>query len=442
MLTRHIINTALRIPQIVALLLTLSLLQPLHADETPISNTLTIKERITGISVRIAIHAEFSIQMSPGQHRYDIYDLPIGIVADSIKITAVGKQSPQITSQTLLQANQMRPVQQNRTVINQQNNKAIITKQNHGHGLRITFANADSNTHRFLLSFQLSTITWQVNSDISINGSSADVTYWVSVDNASNIDLENVNVALIENTGLPSAQDPHEFATIGRFAGNRLYRNQSLPAWVKIYAHRVPNLASIPSHSQTRALLYQYTNIAVKPVLTYEGMIRDKQYLNQQGRSQRNKTYNQRSQTAVWEVIQLALSKHKNIQHPLPAAKWHIYNNDNLLTGTQYLPRMPPGQDIDLLIKPENELIASRKQLSFDEVERDKVIEETYKIDIKNPSANHYSILVREYLDRSTNRSIITASKKYTLKDNRLSFLTRLAPGSASSITYTVRYKW
>ncbi|MFW2439228.1 MAG: hypothetical protein ACN4GR_07640 [Arenicellales bacterium] len=439
---RQLFITIPSISQIVALLLTLSLLQPLQASEAPIRNTLTIKA-ITLIEKSVpAIHAEFSIQMSPGQRRYDIYDLPIGIVADSIKITPVDKQSPQINSQTLLPSNQKNPALHKRAVVNPRNSKAMISAQNQGHVLSINFANADNNTHRFLLSFQLSTITWQVDSDISIDGISADVTYWVSIDNASNVDLDNVNVTLIENTGLPSTQDPHEFARIGRFAGSRLYQNQNLPAWVKIYAHRVPDSVSIPSFSQTRALLYKFTNIAVKPVLIYEGMIRDQQYLSQHERSKRNKTYSQRSQTTVWEVMQLALSMYKDIKHPLPSAKWHIYNNDNHLIGTQYMQRMPPDNDIDLFIKPENELIASRKQLSFDEVERDKVMEETYKIDLKNPSAKRYTVVVREYLDRSADRSILSSSQEYTLKDNRLSFLTNVKPESATSITYTVRYKW
>lgn len=188
---------------------------------------------------------------------------------------------------------------------------------------------------------------------------------------------------------------------------------------------------------------YRYTDIPIKFKLVYEGMIRDANYLSQQERYQRsNQGFNQRSQEKVWQMMQVVLQDKKNIRHPLPSSKLRLYDTNNILISTQYLDRVQEGESFEIMIKPETVLLARRTQLAFDVIERDKVVEETYKIDLKNPAQQSYTVLVREYLDRSSAVKIVDSTHKHSLKDNILSYLVEIKPGSAMSITYTARYTW
>ncbi|NOX76286.1 MAG: DUF4139 domain-containing protein, partial [Gammaproteobacteria bacterium] len=428
------------------------------ADESGHPSNAEIKAITLIEKSNTVVHAEFSIQMKPNQLSYRIDELSTGIIPDSIKIIPVDKTAPQIIEQTLTKKSfdpnhgQRYPILKLGMADKIANDSAVValTKSLQSPGLHLKspslylkFSESRKEKQKFLLTYQVTNVTWQSNIDMQINHNRVDISSWVSIDNSSNLDFENVKVMLIENTAPPTKQNSQDFSAIGRFISNRAYQNQPMPAWVKVYAHKISETVSIPSFSQTKALLYQYTDIPIKFQLVYEGMIRDKQYFSQNDRYQRsNSAFNQRSQKKVWQVMQVLLQNKKNILHPLPASKLRIYDANNILISTQYLGRVRQGEQLELDVNPENELLARRTQLTFDVIERDRVIEETYKIDLKNSTNQAYEILVREYLDRSSVVSIVDATHKYSIKNNILNYLVEIKAGSAISITYTARYTW
>jgi len=425
------------------------------AGETASTITATITATIKAITLieksDTVIHGEFVIDMQQSQLHYHLKNLPSGIIANTIKVTPTDKQSPQIIQQTLISMPVNPSLPQHDPILTDSTlqKKALTTTITMPYanatspGLRLQFTRADQQRHHFSLTFQVANVTWQTNTDMNIGNTHGDISTWVSIHNASNAGFNNVKVTLIENTDLPSGQDPLEFAQMGRLAGNHIYQNRPTPAWVKIHARQIPAPVSIPAFGQTKALLYNDTAVTIKRQLIYEGMIRDQQYRNQSNAYQRtSSSYNQRSQNEVWQVIQVLLPANKLKPKPLPSTKLRVYDKRNHLISTQYLARVLPGEPVEVFLNPEKALVANRTQLSFEVVEQDKIVEETYKIDLKNMTDNIYTVMVREYLDRSATVSVVNSTQPPTINGNRLDYLVKVKPGKAVSITYTARYSW
>jgi hypothetical protein len=133
---------------------------------------------------------------------------------------------------------------------------------------------------------------------------------------------------------------------------------------------------------------------------------------------------------------------------PLPAGKVRFYRTDdqdgNLeFVGENMIDHTPKDETVSLHTGNAFDLIGERKVTHFARSERQKTIDETIEVTLKNHSQSPREIVVRERPWRWTNWQINNSSSPFNKIDaQKIEFTVKLPPGEEKKVNYTVHYNW
>ncbi len=131
---------------------------------------------------------------------------------------------------------------------------------------------------------------------------------------------------------------------------------------------------------------------------------------------------------------------------PLPAGKIRINKGDDegslQFIGEDTLGHTPKDETLTLYVGNAFDVVGERVQTDVRRI-ADRVIEESYKIKIRNHKRESVTVKAVEHLDRYTDWEIVRATAKYEKKDARtVEFPLQISAGKEAILEYTVRYKW
>ncbi|MDB6078683.1 MAG: hypothetical protein JWO82_2430, partial [Akkermansiaceae bacterium] len=133
---------------------------------------------------------------------------------------------------------------------------------------------------------------------------------------------------------------------------------------------------------------------------------------------------------------------------PLPAGRFRFYRADaqdgNLeFVGENNISHTPKNETLSLYTGNAFDLVGGRRIANFASSERERTVDETIEITVKNHSKDAKEILVREHLWRWSNWEIRKASDPFEKKDaQKIEFTVKLGPDEEKKITYTAHYSW
>lgn len=150
--------------------------------------------------------------------------------------------------------------------------------------------------------------------------------------------------------------------------------------------------------------------------------------------------------TKINIFIELANSEKNNLGMPLPAGKIRINKGDDegslQFIGEDTLGHTPKDETLTLYVGNAFDVVGERVQTDVRRI-ADRVIEESYKIKIRNHKRESVTVKAVEHLDRYTDWEIVRATAKYEKKDARtVEFPLQISAGKEAILEYTVRYKW
>jgi hypothetical protein len=150
--------------------------------------------------------------------------------------------------------------------------------------------------------------------------------------------------------------------------------------------------------------------------------------------------------TKINIFIELVNSEKNNLGMPLPAGKIRINKGDDegslQFIGEDTLGHTPKNETLTLYVGNAFDIVGERVQTDTRRI-TDRIIEESYKIKIRNHKRESISVSAVEHLDRYSDWEIVRATAKYEKKDARtVEFPLQVSAGKETLFEYTVRYKW
>lgn len=160
-----------------------------------------------------------------------------------------------------------------------------------------------------------------------------------------------------------------------------------------------------------------------------------------------DQAYGSTGQTKVNAMLEFFTGKKNNLDAPLPAGVVRIFKPDEdgaaLLIGEDSIDHTPKGEKIQLYVGDAFDIVGERTQTDFKRL-GDKVVEETFKIVVRNRKESAVEVRVVEHLYRWSQWEIVQASDKSYSKPNAQTIEWRVPvkADDTTEITYTVRYSF
>ncbi len=131
---------------------------------------------------------------------------------------------------------------------------------------------------------------------------------------------------------------------------------------------------------------------------------------------------------------------------PLPKGRVRVYKED-LDGGTEFVgedavDHTPEGEELSLLLGNAFDVVGERTQIAFEQVS-ERVIEESYRIALRNQRDEEVMVRVIEHLFRAQDAEVLSSSEGYEMLDaNTLQYELDVPVEAETVVTYTVRYEW
>jgi len=131
---------------------------------------------------------------------------------------------------------------------------------------------------------------------------------------------------------------------------------------------------------------------------------------------------------------------------PLPAGRMRLYKrgDDGSLefVGEDRIDHTPKDEEVELYVGDAFDVVGEREQTSFNRISS-SVVEESYKIELRNHKDEAVTVDVEETFWRSVDWQITSSNASYEKLDaSRARWSVAVPSGGSTTVTYTVRYKF
>jgi hypothetical protein len=183
-----------------------------------------------------------------------------------------------------------------------------------------------------------------------------------------------------------------------------------------------------------RLYIYDGANLAVYGYYGGEQAVQDPNYGTQ-------------SNPKVWVMQEFKNSEANHLGIPLPKGRLRFYRRDTdghlEFVGENSIDHTPKDETVRVYTGNAFDVTGERKRTNFRVESRQRWIDESFEIRVRNHKKQSVQVRVVEHLYRWTNWEIQDKSSACTKKDAQtVEFPVTVAPDGEQVVTYTVHYSW
>jgi len=302
---------------------------------------------------------------------------------------------------------------------------------------------------RIQLDYIARKIKWDVNypAVLSSDETKLDITGWVTLDNQSAVGFPDADVTLIAGESHRTTAREYSYGidylrAISTLPPTRKRGKDVSETFGEYRLYRLKEPTTLKSNQIKQIRLISARNVPVKKIYLYDGAkIRFSPY-----RGYREPAFGREANKKINVLLSLENRADHNLGFALPEGKVRIFKRDRddslEFVGEDKLPGTARDERILLYVGDAFDLTGSRTQSDFKRIS-ERVIEEAFKIELKNHKDQPVTITVIEKLYRWRSWEILKSSHKYKKIDARtIKFEVPVKPDQKQIITYRVRYTW
>ncbi|MGI6209331.1 MAG: DUF4139 domain-containing protein [Anaerolineae bacterium] len=306
---------------------------------------------------------------------------------------------------------------------------------------------SQSGTQQVEIAYLTNGIGWQANYVILLaqDASSLDLDGWVTLTNNSGATYTNARLKLIAgdiNRALPQAMDTgivkEEMAAPRPMATPAVEQR----GFFEYHLYEVQRPVTIRDRQQKQVEFVTATGVPARRFYVYDGapgygywggLMDDPGYGANTGVSQ------------VRTMLSFQTGE-EGVDAQLPRGVIRVYQEDvdgsPLLLGEDSVDHTPKGEEVQLYIGDAFDIVGERVQTDFRRL-GDRVIEESYRITLRNHKEEAVEVRVVEHLFRWSDWEIIQETAEHTELDaQQVEWRMQVPADGESTIEYTVRYQW
>ena len=289
-------------------------------------------------------------------------------------------------------------------------------------------------------------LSWQANYVLLLaeNEKALDLNGWITLDNHSGAAYKDAKLKLVAGNIARAATDNNEKLMLARTVDAA----QAPPApqvsergFFEYHLYEVNRPVTV-SNNQTKQVEF----VTGANITTTKSFVFDGSALTYGGYGPVfDQSYGATNQAKVKTMLEFTTGKANNLDAALPAGVVRVFKPDvdgvPLLIGENQIGHTAKGEKVELYVGDAFDIVGERTQTDFKRLS-DKVVEETFKIVLRNRKESAVEVRVVEHLYRWSQWEIVQASDKgYTKVDAQtIEWRVPVEANGSAEITYTVRY--
>jgi hypothetical protein len=305
--------------------------------------------------------------------------------------------------------------------------------------------------HKTEISYLAGQMTWSCNyvALLSAKDSQLDLTGWVTVTNRSGTTFKNAGLKLVAGD-VNVVQDQTKMRKMAYSLNAQAEAAQPQFQQKELFEYKLYSLqrkTDVADNETKQIELVSAKDIAAKKIFIYDGMADQWRswYNNYSYREQ--SSIGQQSNKKVGVFITLRNEEASGLGIPLPKGKVRVYKRDDdgkeQFVGEDEIDHTPKDEEIKLYLGNAFDIVGERTQQNFSVVVSGHVVDETFRIKIRNHKREPVDVFVYEHPWRWNEWEITKSNTDWEKVDQTtVRFPVRLKKDEEKTITYTIRYTW
>ena len=307
-------------------------------------------------------------------------------------------------------------------------------------------------THNAEISYLAGQLSWSADyvALLGKDGSSLDLTAWVTINNYSGTSFKNAGLKLV-------AGDVNIVRDVLSRASGAL-RDDNMKAMPEAVQFKQTDLFEYKLYSLQRKtdINDQETkqidfasgkDVRSRKVFIYDGMADQWQYYRNNYSYRTQESFGQQYNTKVGTYVTFKNEENNGLGIPLPKGKVRVYQRDadgkEQFVGEDQIDHTPKDEEVKLYLGNSFDIVGGRAQKDFKVLSSGSVVEETIEIRVRNHKTEAAQVQVYEHPWRWSQWEIVRSNTPYEKVDqSTVRFPVTTQKDGEKVVTYTVRYSW
>jgi hypothetical protein len=276
-----------------------------------------------------------------------------------------------------------------------------------------------------------------------------DLTGWVTVVNHSGTTFKNAGLKLVAGDVNVVQEQPRTakmaYSLNAQSAAAQPQFQQKELFEYKLYS--LQRKTDIANDETKQIELVSSKDIGARKIFIYDGIADQWRYWYKNYSYREQSTLGQQSNTKVGVFISFKNEEQSGLGIPLPKGKVRVYKRDDdgkeQFIGEDEIDHTPKDEEIKLYLGNAFDIVGERTQQNFNVIVPGHVVDETFRVKIRNHKREAAEVLVIEHPWRWNEWEITKSNADWEKVDQTtIRFPVRLKKDEEKVITYTIRYTW
>jgi hypothetical protein len=286
---------------------------------------------------------------------------------------------------------------------------------------------------------------------LSSEADKLDLNGWVTLTNESGTAFRDAGLKLVAG----EVNRVEDAADMGGMAKRTMVAYESAPAapqftQSEIFEYKLYTLGrrtDLGAREKKQIELVTAQQAKSRKVMIYDGIDAGWQWWGRSAGYRNQQSFGQTGNTKVGVYVVFKNDKASGLGQPLPAGRVRVFQNDGdgkpQLIGEDRLDHTPKDEEVRLYLGKAFDVVGERAQTDFKSMAKGEIIEETFRIKVRNHKETSAAVDIIEHPWRWREWEVLKADAKYEKVDqNTLRFAVEVPPNGEKVVTYTVRYKF
>jgi hypothetical protein len=304
------------------------------------------------------------------------------------------------------------------------------------------------------LSYVSGGMDWQADYNLVLSDSRGetnllDMVGWITMRNQSGKTFENARIKLlagdvnkVQNATVAGRVYTAEVKAMDA-AAPPVVREKSFD---EFHLYTLQNPTTLHDQETKQVEFVQAGSIRSERVYVYDGA-RLPEYAYSDEQVRQDPGYGTQSNPKVWVMQEFKNSEANHLGIPLPKGKLRFYRRDTdghlEFVGENVIDHTPKDETIRAYTGNAFDVVGERKRTSLQMDSRQRWVDESFEIRLRNHKKQPVSVRVVEHLYRWTNWKFLSESQQHRKTDAQtVEFPVTVAADGESVVSYTVHYSW
>jgi hypothetical protein len=277
-----------------------------------------------------------------------------------------------------------------------------------------------------------------------------DLVGWITMQNQSGKTFENANVKLMAGDVNKIAEGNYDTLRVPK--AEAMVVNGGMAPVVReksfdeFHLYTLQHSTTLHDQETKQVEFARATGVRSQRLYIYDGVKRENFYFYP-GQVQQDPNYGTQSNPKVWVMQEFKNSEANHLGIPLPKGRLRFYRRDTdghlEFVGENQIDHTPKDETLRLYTGNAFDVVGERKRTNFHVESRERWIDESYEIRVRNHKKDAVNVRVVEHFYRCNNWKLTAQSDDSRKTDAQtVEFPVTIKPDGEAVITYTVHYTW